>query len=55
VKHVASPSFWEAYEKLPSSIRVKADRRYQAVAIRTNDDVIWFWIGTHTDYDHLLK
>ncbi|RWN21538.1 MAG: hypothetical protein EOR94_09280 [Mesorhizobium sp.] len=84
MNHVASPSFWEAYEKLPSAIRAKADRRferlrshpfdpslhfkqvgrywsarvddnYRAVATRTNDDVVWFWIGTHADYDHLLK
>ncbi|MER9952564.1 hypothetical protein [Mesorhizobium sp. M0047] len=84
MNHVASPSFWEAYEKLPLSIRAKADRHfaslrsdpfhpslrfkqvgrywsarvddnYRAVAIHINDDVIWFWIGTHADYDHLLK
>lgn len=30
-------------------------RQLPAVAIRDNEDVIWFWIGTHADYDHLLK
>ncbi|TGQ71610.1 MAG: hypothetical protein E5V49_03720 [Mesorhizobium sp.] len=33
----------------------RVDENYRAVAIRDNDDVIWFWIGTHSDYDHLLK
>jgi hypothetical protein len=84
VNHVAAPSFWEAYEKLPSSIREKADKRfaklrsdpfhpslhfkqvgrfwsarvdldYRALAVRSHDDVIWFGIGTHSEYDRLLK
>ncbi|MBZ9873012.1 hypothetical protein LB542_19375 [Mesorhizobium sp. BR1-1-9] len=33
----------------------RVDENYRAVAIRNNEDVIWFWIGTHADYDHLLK
>jgi hypothetical protein len=27
---------------------------YRALAVREGDDVIWFWIGSHTDYDRLL-
>ncbi len=27
---------------------------YRALAVREGDDVIWFWIGSHADYDHLL-
>ncbi|WP_352570484.1 MULTISPECIES: hypothetical protein [Mesorhizobium] len=33
----------------------RVDENYRAVAIRNNEDVIWFWVGTHADYDHLLK
>ncbi|WP_432443345.1 hypothetical protein [Rhizobium esperanzae] len=25
------------------------------MAVRDGDDVIWFWIGSHADYDKLLK
>jgi hypothetical protein len=28
VRHFASPSFWEAYVKLPENIRVPADKNY---------------------------
>jgi len=27
---------------------------YRALAARAGDDVIWFWIGSHADYDKLL-
>jgi hypothetical protein len=27
---------------------------YRALAVRGGDDVIWFWIGSHADYDDLL-
>lgn len=27
---------------------------YRALAIRTGDEVIWFWIGTHAEYDRLV-
>ncbi len=35
------------------SARVGLEHR--ALAIRTGDEMIWFWIGTHADYDKLLK
>jgi hypothetical protein len=25
------------------------------VALRDGDDLIWFWIGSHVEYDRLLK
>ena len=28
---------------------------YRALAVRDQDVYIWFWIGTHGDYDRLLK
>ena len=27
---------------------------YRALAVRDGDEVIWFWIGSHADYDDLL-
>jgi hypothetical protein len=26
-----------------------------ASAVRQGDDLIWFWIGSHADYDKLLS
>ncbi len=28
MRHIASPAFWEAYERLPSSVRELADKNY---------------------------
>jgi hypothetical protein len=28
---------------------------YRALAVRDGDTVVWFWIGTHADYDTLLR
>jgi hypothetical protein len=27
---------------------------YRAVAVDAGDDLVWFWIGSHADYDKLL-
>jgi hypothetical protein len=34
------------------SIRVGA--RYRALAVERKDDLLWFWIGSHADYDALI-
>lgn len=28
---------------------------HRALAVRSGEDWIWFWIGSHADYDKLLK
>lgn len=32
----------------------RISRGYRTVGIRTDDVIIWFWIGSHTDYDKLI-
>lgn len=27
---------------------------YRAVGVMDGDEIVWFWIGTHADYDHLI-
>jgi hypothetical protein len=27
---------------------------YRALAVRENDVLVWFWIGSHSDYDRLI-
>jgi hypothetical protein len=34
------------------SARVGA--HYRALAVEATDGLVWFWIGTHADYDRLL-
>lgn len=83
MKYLASPSFWELYEKLPTPIKKLADKnfellkadpnhpslqmkkagkywsvrvgiKYRALGIEVDDGVLWFWIGTHAEYDKML-
>lgn len=28
---------------------------HRALCVRRDDDCVWFWIGSHADYDRLLK
>ena len=34
---------------------VRVSRGYRAVGVLQEDAIIWFWIGSHTDYDRLLQ
>jgi hypothetical protein len=34
---------------------VRIGSGWRAVGLRHHDSVIWFWIGSHADYDGLLK
>jgi hypothetical protein len=27
---------------------------YRALGVRRDDTIVWFWIGSHADYDKLL-
>jgi mRNA-degrading endonuclease RelE of RelBE toxin-antitoxin system len=33
----------------------RVTRGYRTVGILVDDLIIWFWIGSHADYDKLLK
>lgn len=34
---------------------VRINQNYRALGRRTGSLIVWFWIGTHADYDELLK
>lgn len=35
------------------AVRVTLD--YRALGVLTGQEVLWFWIGSHADYDRLLR
>ena len=35
------------------SARVGAS--YRAVAVQDGDDFVWFWIGSHAEYDRIVR
>lgn len=84
MRDVASPGFWETYQRLPEPVRALADKnyallkqnpqhpslhfkkvgrfwsvrvgsRYRALAVEIEGGLLWFWIGSHADYDGLLR
>ncbi len=34
---------------------VRVGRKYRALAVEVEEGLIWFWIGTHSEYDKLIK
>jgi len=34
---------------------VRVGMRHRALAVEVEDGLLWFWIGTHAEYDKLLK
>ena len=84
MKHLASPSFWELYERLPNRIQELADKnfellktdpshpslhlkkagkywsarvgiKYRVLGVDVDEGVLWFWIGTHVEYDKIVR
>ena len=43
------------FKKIGSFWSVRIGLRYRALAIEDGDDFIWVWIGSHDDYERLLK
>ncbi len=33
---------------------VRVGRHYRAVGVETGDGLMWFWIGSHAEYDQLV-
>ena len=34
---------------------IRVGRRHRALGVRDAADVVWFWIGSHAAYDHLVR
>ncbi len=49
-----SLQFKKVHPHLPVySVRVNLE--YRAVGVLRNDDIVWFWIGTHKEYEQVLR
>lgn len=42
------------YKKTGRFWSVRVGLHYRALAVEDGDDVIWFWIGHHSEYDRLV-
>jgi len=57
VRSRVNERFRKAFDSLPEAVQRKARdayARWRAVGIRDDDDMIWFWIGSHAEYDKLI-
>jgi hypothetical protein len=83
MNHFASPSYWDAYRRLPAEVQELANKsfellktnpqhpslhfkkagrhwsvrvglHYRALARPVEGGLLWFWIGSHAEYDHFL-
>ena len=34
---------------------VRISKNYRVLGIQKNGEIVWFWIGSHSDYDKILK
>lgn len=49
-----SLNFKRVHSSLPVySVRITKD--YRAVGILNGEKIVWFWVGTHAQYDGLLR
>ena len=44
------------FKELPKNVwSVRINQNYRALGRRKDNLMVWFWIGTHAEYDQLLK
>jgi len=43
------------FKKVGEYWSVRVGRRHRALATEVEDGLLWFWIGTHADYDRIVK
>lgn len=34
---------------------IRVGKKYRALAVKVEEDIIWFWIGKHSEYDKLIS
>jgi len=42
------------FKKVGRYHSVRVGLRYRALAVDVDDGVLWFWIGSHAEYDRLV-
>jgi hypothetical protein len=43
------------FKKIGRYWSVRIGLRYRALAVEADGDYVWFWIGSHADYDRLTR
>ena len=43
------------FKKVGRCWSVRVGMQYRALAVEVEDGMLWFWIGSHAEYDKLIK
>jgi len=43
------------FKKVGPYWSARATLGYRALAVETHGDLVWFWIGSHAEYDRLIR
>ena len=43
------------FKKVGRYWSVRVGLHYRALAVENGDDLVWFWIGSHAQYDALIR
>lgn len=43
------------FKKIGRYGSVRVGIHYRALAVEVEDGVLWFWVGSHSEYDKLIK
>jgi len=43
------------FKKVGRFWSVRVGLRYRALAVEADGDLVWFWIGSHADYDAIIR
>ena len=43
------------FKKIGAFRSVRVGTAYRALAIEDSEDLIWFWIGNHSEYDKIVS
>ncbi len=42
-------------KKVPPYWSVRVGKRHRALAVEVESGLLWFWIGTHAEYDQIVR
>jgi hypothetical protein len=43
------------FKKIGQFWSARVGLRYRALAVEADGNLVWFWIGSHSDYDTIIK
>lgn len=43
------------FKKIGRRWSARVGRRHRALALEVDDGLLWYWIGSHADYDRLIR